>query len=178
MTNNEAVSSPSHRLTFSDREGGDVETRGQDNAYDDDDDDDPGCMLLIIMGLEQTFCGMCFMDTEREELPKMIDHLYDQCNVSGNLCTVKLLQELPKRQIRIRCIVIRTNNLMLQLMKLVKSLAPCFICSGNKYNKSIGYGDQTDWIIDLYRRKVRSRKWYHFILFNFLDMAVSNAWLF
>lgn len=45
------------------------------------------------------------------------------------------------------------------------------------YNKSMGGVDLLDSLIALYRTKVRSRKWYHKIVFHLMDFTLVNAWL-
>ncbi|KAG1924641.1 piggyBac transposable element-derived protein 3-like [Pimephales promelas] len=45
------------------------------------------------------------------------------------------------------------------------------------YNKSMGGVDLLDSLIALYRTKIRSKKWYHRIVFHMLDMTLVNAWL-
>ncbi|CAK9810683.1 PiggyBac transposable element-derived protein 3 [Anthophora plagiata] len=45
------------------------------------------------------------------------------------------------------------------------------------YNQHMGGVDLVDSLIALYRIKIRSRKWYHRIMFHLLDLTVVNAWL-
>jgi hypothetical protein len=45
------------------------------------------------------------------------------------------------------------------------------------YNKFMSGVDLLDSLIALYRIKIRSRKWYHRIVFHLLDMTVVNIWL-
>ena len=45
-----------------------------------------------------------------------------------------------------------------------------------QYNQHMGGVDLLDMLIALYRIHLRSRKWYHRILFNFLDLALVNSW--
>ncbi|XP_051285283.1 piggyBac transposable element-derived protein 2-like [Dicentrarchus labrax] len=45
------------------------------------------------------------------------------------------------------------------------------------YNKSMGGVDLLDSLIALYRTKIRSKKWYHRIVFHMLDMTLVEAWL-
>ncbi|CAK9814101.1 PiggyBac transposable element-derived protein 3 [Anthophora plagiata] len=45
------------------------------------------------------------------------------------------------------------------------------------YNQHMGGVDVVDSLIALYRIKIRSRKWYHRIMFHLLDLTVVNAWL-
>uniref|UniRef100_A0A9J8BZG4 PiggyBac transposable element-derived protein domain-containing protein n=2 Tax=Cyprinus carpio TaxID=7962 RepID=A0A9J8BZG4_CYPCA len=46
-----------------------------------------------------------------------------------------------------------------------------------KYNKSMGGVDLLDSLIALYRTKIRSKKWYHRVVFHMFDFAVVEAWL-
>ncbi|KAL2098395.1 hypothetical protein ACEWY4_007602 [Coilia grayii] len=46
-----------------------------------------------------------------------------------------------------------------------------------EYNKSMGGVDLLDSIIALYRTKVKSTKWYHRLVFHFLDMMIATSWL-
>jgi hypothetical protein len=46
-----------------------------------------------------------------------------------------------------------------------------------QYNKFMGGVDLLDSLIAVYRIKIRSKKWYHRIVFHLLDMTVVNAWL-
>ena len=45
-----------------------------------------------------------------------------------------------------------------------------------KYNKFMGYVDQLDMLVALYRINMRSKKWYHRIIFHFLDVILINSW--
>ncbi|KAM4623623.1 piggyBac transposable element-derived protein 2-like [Polymixia lowei] len=45
------------------------------------------------------------------------------------------------------------------------------------YNKSMGGVDLLDSLIALYHTKIRSKKWYHHIVFHLLDMTLVEAWL-
>ena len=45
------------------------------------------------------------------------------------------------------------------------------------YNKSMGGVDLLDSLIALYRTKIRSKKWYHRIVFHMLDFTPVYAWL-
>lgn len=45
------------------------------------------------------------------------------------------------------------------------------------YNKCMGGVDLLDSLIALYRTKIRSKKWYHRIVFHFFDLTVVQAWL-
>nr|XP_033947791.1 piggyBac transposable element-derived protein 2-like [Pseudochaenichthys georgianus] len=45
------------------------------------------------------------------------------------------------------------------------------------YNKSMGGVDILDSLIALYRTKIRSRKWYHKIVFHMMDFTLVNEWL-
>lgn len=47
----------------------------------------------------------------------------------------------------------------------------------NTYNKGMGGVDLLDSLIALYRTKIRSKKWYHRIVFHMLDFTVVEAWL-
>ena len=44
------------------------------------------------------------------------------------------------------------------------------------YNKSMGGVDLLDMLIALYRNPIRSKKWYHRIVFHLLDTVVVQAW--
>ncbi|RXM30405.1 PiggyBac transposable element-derived protein 1 [Acipenser ruthenus] len=46
-----------------------------------------------------------------------------------------------------------------------------------KYNQYMGGVDLLDSLIALYRIKIRSKKWYHRLLFHFIDMTVVTSWL-
>ncbi|KAJ8409212.1 hypothetical protein AAFF_G00242330 [Aldrovandia affinis] len=46
-----------------------------------------------------------------------------------------------------------------------------------EYNKNMGGVDLLDSLIALYRNKIRSKKWYHRLVFHFLDMIIVTAWL-
>ncbi|CAI5644706.1 unnamed protein product [Oreochromis niloticus] len=46
-----------------------------------------------------------------------------------------------------------------------------------EYNKNMGGVDLLDSLIALYRNKVRSKKWYHRLVFHFLDMIIVTTWL-
>ncbi|MGH0114428.1 UNVERIFIED_CONTAM: hypothetical protein FKN15_015930 [Acipenser sinensis] len=45
-----------------------------------------------------------------------------------------------------------------------------------EYNQYMGV-DLLDSLIALYRIKIRSKKWYHRLLFHFIDMTVVTSWL-
>ncbi len=45
------------------------------------------------------------------------------------------------------------------------------------YNSFMGGVDLLDSLMALYRSPIRSKKWYHRMLFHFMDMAVVQAWL-
>uniref|UniRef100_A0A8C6WVW5 PiggyBac transposable element-derived protein domain-containing protein n=1 Tax=Neogobius melanostomus TaxID=47308 RepID=A0A8C6WVW5_9GOBI len=46
-----------------------------------------------------------------------------------------------------------------------------------EYNKNMGGVDLLDSLIALYRSKIRSKKWYHRLVFHFIDMMIVTAWL-
>ncbi|XP_034066448.1 piggyBac transposable element-derived protein 2-like [Gymnodraco acuticeps] len=46
-----------------------------------------------------------------------------------------------------------------------------------EYNKNMGGVDLLDSLIALYRIKIRSKKWYHRLVFHFMDMIIVTAWL-
>ncbi|KAG0424948.1 hypothetical protein HPB47_027873, partial [Ixodes persulcatus] len=46
-----------------------------------------------------------------------------------------------------------------------------------KYNHSMGAVDKLDFLLSLYRIKIRSRKWTLRVLFHFVGIAICNAWL-
>ena len=41
----------------------------------------------------------------------------------------------------------------------------------------MGRVDKIDYLISLYRIKVKTRKWLVHMFFHFLDLAVANSWL-
>lgn len=45
-----------------------------------------------------------------------------------------------------------------------------------EYNKFMGYVDQLDMLVALDRINTRSKKWYHRIIFHFLDVILINSW--
>lgn len=45
------------------------------------------------------------------------------------------------------------------------------------YNESMGGVDLMDSLIALYRTKIRSKKWYHRIVFHMLDLTTVESWL-
>lgn len=46
-----------------------------------------------------------------------------------------------------------------------------------KYNKSMGGVDKLDFLLSLYRTKIRSKKWTLRAIFHFVDVAVCNSWI-
>ena len=46
-----------------------------------------------------------------------------------------------------------------------------------QYNKSMGGVDLLDSLIALYRTKIKSKKWYHRLIYHFVDMVVVQSWL-
>ena len=46
-----------------------------------------------------------------------------------------------------------------------------------EYNKNMGGVDLADMLLSLYRIPVRSKKYYHRLVFHLLDIALINAWL-
>ncbi|KAH7958989.1 hypothetical protein HPB49_007064 [Dermacentor silvarum] len=46
-----------------------------------------------------------------------------------------------------------------------------------KYNRSMGGVDKMDFLLSLYRTKIRSKKWTLRAIFHFVDLAVCNAWM-
>ncbi len=46
-----------------------------------------------------------------------------------------------------------------------------------EYNRNMGGVDLLDSLIALYRTKIRSKKWYHRLVFHFVDMMIVTAWL-
>lgn len=44
-----------------------------------------------------------------------------------------------------------------------------------EYNKNMGGVDLLHPLIALYRNKIRSKKWYHRLVFHFLDMSIVTA---
>ncbi|MGH0158816.1 UNVERIFIED_CONTAM: hypothetical protein FKN15_047671 [Acipenser sinensis] len=46
-----------------------------------------------------------------------------------------------------------------------------------EYNKNMGGVDLLDSLIALYRNKIKSKKWYHRLVFHFLDMIIVTSWL-
>ena len=47
----------------------------------------------------------------------------------------------------------------------------------HSYRKNMGFVDAHDRNLSLYRVKIFSKKWWHVLFFNMLDMACSNAWI-
>lgn len=45
------------------------------------------------------------------------------------------------------------------------------------YNKNMGGVDLADCLLSLYRIPVRSKKYYHRLIFHMIDMAINQAWL-
>ena len=45
------------------------------------------------------------------------------------------------------------------------------------YNKNMGGVDLADCLMSLYRIPVRSKKYYHKLIFNMIDMTINQAWL-
>nr|CAI5851207.1 unnamed protein product [Callosobruchus analis] len=45
------------------------------------------------------------------------------------------------------------------------------------YNESMGGVDKTDFLIQLYRIFIRSRKWTLRVIFHFVTMSITNSWL-
>ena len=45
------------------------------------------------------------------------------------------------------------------------------------YNKFMGGVNRADQIISFYQNKLRGRKWYKRIVFHFVDVCVTNAWV-
>ena len=45
------------------------------------------------------------------------------------------------------------------------------------YNNYMGGVDKIDYLISLYRIKVKTRKWLVHMFFHFLDLAVASFWL-
>ncbi|XP_033911326.3 piggyBac transposable element-derived protein 2-like [Acipenser ruthenus] len=46
-----------------------------------------------------------------------------------------------------------------------------------EYNKNMGGVGLLDSLIALYRNKIKSKKWYHRLVFHFLDMIIMTTWL-
>lgn len=46
-----------------------------------------------------------------------------------------------------------------------------------KYNRSMGGVDKMDFLLSLYRTKIRSKKWTLRAIFHFVDLAVCNSWI-
>ena len=46
-----------------------------------------------------------------------------------------------------------------------------------QYNKSMGGVDLADCLISLYRINIRSKKYYHRLVFHMIDMILVNSWL-
>ena len=47
----------------------------------------------------------------------------------------------------------------------------------NLYNKNMGGVDLADCLLSLYRIPVRSKKYYHRLIFHMIDMSINQAWL-
>ncbi|XP_023195555.1 piggyBac transposable element-derived protein 3-like [Xiphophorus maculatus] len=58
--------------------------------------------------------------------------------------------------------------------KIIKVPCPAVV---REYNKNMGGVDLLDSLIALYRNKIRSKKWYHRLMFHFIDMTIVTAWL-
>lgn len=46
-----------------------------------------------------------------------------------------------------------------------------------EYNKNMGGVDLLDSLLALYRNKIRSKKWYHRLVFHFLGVIIVTTWL-
>ena len=46
-----------------------------------------------------------------------------------------------------------------------------------RHNKSMGGVDLADHLLALYRINTKANKYYHKLIYHFIDMAVVNAWL-
>ena len=57
--------------------------------------------------------------------------------------------------------------------KKVKVTCPSIVTT---YNKFMGGVDLLDGLLSLHRIHLRSKKWYHKLLFHFFDMAVVQSW--
>lgn len=44
-------------------------------------------------------------------------------------------------------------------------------------SKSVGGVELLDWLIALYRTKVKAMKWYHRIVLHMIDFTLVNVWL-
>ena len=58
--------------------------------------------------------------------------------------------------------------------EIIKISCPSVIL---QYNKSMGGVDLLDSLIALYRTKIKSKKWYHRLVYHFVDMTVVQSWL-
>ncbi|XP_024153448.1 piggyBac transposable element-derived protein 2 isoform X2 [Oryzias melastigma] len=58
--------------------------------------------------------------------------------------------------------------------KVIRVPCPAVV---REYNKNMGGVDLLDSLIALYRTKIRSKKWYHRLMFHFIDMTTVTAWL-
>uniref|UniRef100_A0A3P9I8W3 PiggyBac transposable element-derived protein domain-containing protein n=1 Tax=Oryzias latipes TaxID=8090 RepID=A0A3P9I8W3_ORYLA len=61
-----------------------------------------------------------------------------------------------------------------QAKKVIRVPCPAVV---REYNKNMGGVDLLDSLIALYRTKIRSKKWYHRLMFHFIDMTTVTAWL-
>ena len=58
--------------------------------------------------------------------------------------------------------------------KVIKVPCPAVV---REYNKNMGGVDLLDSLIALNRNKIRSKKWYHRLIFHFIDVTIVTAWL-
>ena len=45
------------------------------------------------------------------------------------------------------------------------------------YNTFVGWVDKADMLLLLYRNKIRSKKWYHRLVFHMFSLALTNKWV-
>ncbi|RVE73980.1 hypothetical protein OJAV_G00036640 [Oryzias javanicus] len=56
--------------------------------------------------------------------------------------------------------------------KVIRVPCPAVV---REYNKNMGGVDLLDSLIALYRTKIRSKKWYHRLMFHFIDMTTRDC---
>ena len=46
-----------------------------------------------------------------------------------------------------------------------------------RYNESMGGVDEADHLLLLYRIRIKSKKYYHRLIFHIIDMIITNSWI-